>query len=308
MSKAILTAVLGTLFKVPTEEITESLKDSDLPDTSSTDEAIINLITSKDSARLKENQKKYKEFGYNDGYKKGAEKIEASLREKYGIEDATLIGTDLFEAVLTKERATLEEQYKKTGKGDDVRKSPDYLELERKMKELEVKANKEKEKAVEELRKEYKVKELDTKKRETVTALFGELKPLLSEDPEKAKRQMDMFLKDVAARGVDYSEDNSKLLLVGEDGAPETNEHGYTTDYAEFVKAEMQRAFDFPTTQRRESPNNSQQRAGDQQQQQQRRELPKAKDIEELAKHMSDKTYTPEERIQMKQTFEAGRK
>jgi hypothetical protein len=311
MSKAIIKAVLSTLYKMDEGEIAESLKDSDLQEESSLDNDIIDIIKTKDKERLQEATKRFKTFGYNDGVRTGLNKLEDDIRAEYGIEDLTLKGLDLVKKTAEKVKTDIETEYTTKGKAkptEDVRKTAEYLQLEQKLKEIERNFSSEKEAALNALKAEYTTKEIKGKSRSLALETLDALKPILSEDPAKSKRQKDLFLNELDRANIGLSDDGNTLLVYGDNGQPLLDEQGYTIDYATFVKTQAAASFDFAVSTKRDAPGNGGKPTDDTSgsSSPNKRPLPKPKTQDELALLMEDRSYTPDERYQMNKDFQGS--
>jgi hypothetical protein len=313
MSKAIITAVLSTLYKMDTEEIAEALKDSDAPETSNKDADIIATITKLDADRVKGfNERAKKRF--DDGHKKGKSEslsdLEQELRDEYSVDDANLKGLDLVKHIATQVETKAAQS--KGGKAGDlteeaVRKSAIYLDLEKKLAKRESELLKEKEDAVNNLQKEYSQKETKQKVSEKALQILDGLNPVLPEDATKSQRMKQLFIQsEILNNGIEIAE-NGDILLLDADGKPREDEHGHTLKFEDFVKTAANSTFEFQVAKDRKSPgngndgkNNPPKTGKD------GRSLPTPKTLEELTQLVQSKDYSVDERQAIMDNYEAA--
>lgn len=198
MLKEIVLKYLAKVNGISEKEVAALLypkaeKGDGLDETKLNDDVLATLL-SKDAERVKALSKEPDTTEiFNKAHKKATkderEKLEKTLRERYGIEDKTLQLDDLLTTI---DAIKLE---KSGGKGDDydVKKDPAYLALEKsKVDELAaLTASHETAKTTWE--KTQADKEVLGSVKGTVLGYFDELRPVLSKDASKAANQREIF-------------------------------------------------------------------------------------------------------------------
>jgi len=262
MSKKLITAVLGTLFKMPDVEVAELLKTDD-PEKFDEEKAI-KLIIDKDKERI-EAIKTESKNKFNDGYKKAQGEVlstfEKKLKEKYGIEDE-LQGEELIDAILEAKTTDLR---KKAGNNqlteEEIKKLPSYLKLEKDLKKAVEDARAEGESKLKALQHEYSQKETFSKVRDAALAKFkavGDV--ILPADAEKAQKMIQRLLIDEL---IDYDfqiDDRGKFLVLHKDGDKKGNrvedDHGHALEFDDLISRIAKSNFDFKVADDRSNPGN----------------------------------------------------
>lgn len=271
MSKKVITAVLGTLFKMPDVEVAELLKTDD-PEILDEDKAI-KLILEKDKERI-ESIKAESKKKFDDGYKKAQGEVlsgfEKKLKEKYGIEDE-LQGEELVDAIL---EAKTSELKKKTGNSqlteEEIKKLPSYLKLEKELKKAVDEARQEGENKLKALQQEYSQKETFTKVKEAALSKFKSLGDvILPSDQEKAQKMIQRLLIDELTQFEYQIDEKGKFLILHKDGEKKGNrvedDHAHALEFDDLIAKIAKSNFDFKAAEDRSNSGNG----GRQQQQQQ---------------------------------------
>jgi hypothetical protein len=245
--KAILDGVIATLLKggEAQKEIAEILNSDE---ESLDDKAVLSQILEADKARVKALRTSY----FDDGHKKGKGEAltaqEKKLREQYNIQD-DVSGEDLITLII-------ESNSKKSDKelnDDSVKRHKAYIQLQDQAK-----------KQLEDLRKEYDEKISAQEKTfnkekvfnsisEKALATFESLKPILSEDPQKAAKQRQILINEL--KGFEYEEQDGKIIILKE-GKVWEDQHGHRVELDNLVKDTAAQYFDFRKAEEdRSSPN-----------------------------------------------------
>jgi hypothetical protein len=215
-------------------------------------------ITQHDATRVKS----FKDEGtklFNDGHKKGlaegATKIEKEIKEKFGV-NSDKLGVELVEDLV---QASIS-KVTKAGEGDltedKVKLHPAYV----KMQDEFSKQIKAKEKEAQELLNNYK-QEVEKK------SLFNEvvqnakskvqaLKPILPKDPQKAERQMQLLINELAKAEFAKTEDG-KDYIISLQGKPLEDGHGNRVNWETHVKQIAESIWDFENGEKRTTPGNT---------------------------------------------------
>ncbi|HJV19290.1 MAG TPA: hypothetical protein VJ552_05370 [Sediminibacterium sp.] len=258
MSKKLILGVLGTLFKMPEVEVAELLKKSDGSSDELDEDKALQLIIDKDKARiqaLNDAAKTKFDDGYKKAQKESMEKLEKSLKTKYGI-DEELQGEELIEAILT---AKVTEVQKQSGKKelteDEIKKLPVFLNLEKTLRKAVDDAKAEGEAAVTKLKEEYSQKETFTSIRDKAISYFKSKNPILSEDPIKADTQVNNNLI-AHLNGYKYQDNNGQLVILKPDGTRLEDGHGHPMTLNALVDEISGKAFDFKAAEDRKQAGN----------------------------------------------------
>jgi hypothetical protein len=232
-------------------------------------------------SKLKEDQSSQ----YKRGQKEVASKIEAQLKDKYGV-DSDLTGVDLVDLILTTEVEKIK------GKGDDITAHPEYLKLKAESDKLLKSKDKEWQKKIEELEQTHNRQLTFTKVRDRAFAELDNLRPILPEDAKKAQRWKEKYIEEF--KNFEFTEQDG-IFVVLKDGKPLQDSHGYNKSFADLVKDTASEFFDFQTSEQRSSPAN-------QQVQSSAFAVPKNED--EYVDSMR-KAKTPEERIKIMESYQS---
>lgn len=259
MSKKLITAVLGTLYKMPEVEVAELLKTDD-PEKFDEEKAL-QLILDKDKERV-ESFKKAGEEKFNNGYKKAQSeslsKLENGLKAKYGIED-DLKGEELVEAILEAKTAELK---KKTGNTqmteEEIKKLPAFIKLEKDLRKAAEDAKLEGENKLKQVQEEYTQKEIFGEVKGFALTHFKKKNPILSEDPEKAENQINFGLVS-HLQGYKYQKEGKDYIILKPDGNRLEDAHGHPMTLEHLVDSVSTKNFDFKAASDRWAPGNGSQ-------------------------------------------------
>ena len=206
--------------------------------------------------RIKEDVGKTATTKFDEGYKKAQKevlsKFEKDLKAKFGLE-TDKNGVDLVDELL-----------KEVSRGGDlteesIKTHPLYLKLESKTKEAF-------EEKIKELSTQFDDYKNGVEKRNALMSVkalakqeFLALNPVLSQDPARAERQTNLFLKELEAYG--YIGDNDTYIITNGDSRLE-DAHGNPIPFPTFIKNKASEMFDFQVQGDRGSPGNTHAGAG----------------------------------------------
>lgn len=195
--------------------------------------------------KLKEDQASQ----YKRGQKEVASKMEAQLKDKFGV-DSDLTGVELVDFILTTELEKVK------GKGDeDITAHPEYLKLKSESDRMLKAKDKEWQKKIEDLELKHARESMFSKVKERAFAELDNLRPILPEDAKKAQKWKEKYIEDF--RAYDFTEQDGTIVVL-KDGKPLQDQHGYNKSFADLVKETAAEIFDFQTSESRSSAANQQ--------------------------------------------------
>ena len=195
--------------------------------------------------KLKEDQASQ----YKRGQKEVASKMEAQLKDKFGV-DSDLTGVELVDFILTTELEKVK------GKGDeDITAHPEYLKLKSESDRMLKAKDKEWQKKIEEIETKHTRESMFAKVKDRAFAELDNLRPILPEDAKKAQKWKEKYIEDL--RAYDFTEQDG-MYVVLKDGKPLQDSHGYNKSFADLVKETAAEIFDFQTAESRSSAANQQ--------------------------------------------------
>lgn len=195
--------------------------------------------------KLKEDQASQ----YKRGQKEVASKMEAQLKDKFGV-DSDLTGVELVDFILTTELEKVK------GKGDeDITAHPEYLKLKSESDRMLKAKDKEWQKKIDDLELKHARESMFSKVKERAFAELDNLRPILPEDAKKAQKWKEKYIEDF--RAYDFTEQDG-MIVVLKDGKPLQDSHGYNKSFADLVKETAAEFFDFQTAESRSSAANQQ--------------------------------------------------
>lgn len=195
--------------------------------------------------KLKEDQASQ----YKRGQKEVASKMEAQLKDKFGV-DSDLTGVELVDFILTTELEKVK------GKGDeDITAHPEYLKLKSESDRMLKAKDKEWQKKIEEIETKHTRESMFAKVKDRAFAELDNLRPILPEDAKKAQKWKEKYIEDF--RAYDFTEQDG-MIVVLKDGKPLQDSHGYNKSFADLVKETAAEFFDFQTAESRSSAANQQ--------------------------------------------------
>jgi len=239
--QTLLNGILSTIFKLDGESLSKLYNaDGDLTD--------LSIVTEADTKRVsKFNTEKTAQL--NRGIKEGAEKIEKSIKEKYGESD--LIGVELVESIIIKH---VEDATKAGSK--DISKHPEYVKLEASLSDKLKARDKEWEGKLALKDSEFKREKLFEKIKDKALVNLETRKPILPADPKKAQVWRETYLNELKASNYQESENGAPIVLDKE-GNVLKDSHGNTITFDEFEKGISDKYFEYPVAQSRSTAGNS---------------------------------------------------
>lgn len=223
-------------------------------DGNTTDEPVDNLeevllsLDAKRVEKLKGDPKKFRDEGYQRAQREISEKYEKTIRETFGIKD-DVTGEDLVKA------AFLAAKSNEMPVEEKVKRSPLYVELERKYNEDAQKWQKEKEDAVNGVKAEIERANKLQKVKSTAREILMSLNPVLPPSQAAQERQISVFLSNLDKFGFD-TDDNGNIIALVEGEARKEDAHGNAYDLTRFVKEEAEQFFSLQAQTPREGGGN----------------------------------------------------
>lgn len=175
--------------------------------------------------------------GYNKGKGESLTKYEARLKEELGVQtDAK--GIDLIKELIAKNSKNEIDEEK-------IKLHPRYIELEKKLNNEFIPRNE-----YEKVKAEFDQYKDQIEKANTYSAVkqdavkvFRSLKPVLSKDPVKATNQELDFVNKLIQYEYEVQSDGNHIIKQG--GKRLETANGYPVSFADFVKSEAMKFFDF---------------------------------------------------------------
>lgn len=234
-------ALLGRILNLPKEKVVEFYE----ADGVTLKADAIDSIVSIDAQRIKQLKDANKEeltrmhdTGYSKAKGEALARYEESLRTEFGIDNKELKGIDLIKEVVAK--------HSKIEIDDDkVKLHPRYIELERKLaNEYLPKADVDKIKAeFEEFKTQIEKAKITSVIKTDAIKLFRALKPVLSKDPARASNQEMDFVEKLISFEFDLQKDGNHIIK--QNGQRLETANGNPINFADFVKSEASKYFDF---------------------------------------------------------------
>lgn len=238
----ILLGYLGKTLNMPTEQLAELLykKSDDGATTTEVAEDALSKILALDAERvqkLKPNTKEYFDNGYKKAQSEVAAQIEKMFRSKFGVDpEGQLQGEALADAI----KAAFSDQ---TQKPEKVKVHPEYLALERQMREALEAQKSEFEKQVEAMKSEAEREKTWSGVSSSIRDALMSLNPVLPSDTAKADRLINLFMQEF--RGFDYQRDENDGFLPIKEGKRVEDQHGYPRKLADLVRERAEQMFEF---------------------------------------------------------------
>lgn len=193
-----------------------------------------------------------KRTAFDDGHKKAAKntltKLEADLKEKFGIESDKQ-GIELVEEVVAAKAAGSES---KDITEEDVKKSPVYLALEKEKKQAEKRFETDLQNKVKEVEEGYAKQATVKAVAEKAITQFMALNPVLAADATKAERQKALIRKQIESGS--YKVEGENILILNADGSRLEDDHGNAIKFEDYVKNTADElGFEFKVADQRDS-------------------------------------------------------
>jgi len=178
---------------------------------------------------------------HDDGYSKAKgeslAKWEKQIKEELGLQtDAK--GIDLIKEAIAK-NAKIEIDEEK------IKLHPKYIELERRLNnEFMPKAEYDKVKAeFDQFKEQIEVTKVNSVIKQDAVKVFRSFKPVLSKDPVKATNQESDFVNKLVLNQFELQDDGNHIIKVN--GKRLETANGYPVSFADFVKSEASKYYDF---------------------------------------------------------------
>jgi hypothetical protein len=249
--KAVLSALLSTVYKMEPEKQSELLEKSE--------EEIAAELLELDKQRVAQFKEKEKKR-FNDGHAKGLtetmSKFEKNLREKYSIEDE-LTGEELVDRIIELKA----EESAKAGAGrpakvteEDIKKSPLYIQMQQANAAALKKVEDEWKTKFEGREKEIQRQQVLQKVQKSALTTLEEMNPILPEDAKIAAKYKEWFLKELEQ--YQYEETENGFVVKDSEGNPVEDGHGKLRSFEDLVKDAAHGSFTFNVSQQRSSLGN----------------------------------------------------
>jgi hypothetical protein len=238
----LLSGFVGKALNIPNEQLAGIIYE---PDGTTLKPDAVEQLLALDADRIKKLKDSHKEDltkmhdkGYSKAKAETLSEYEKQLREENGITEE-LKGTDLIKAIVAK-NAKVEIDDEK------VKLHPAYINLERKINnEYIPKTDYEK---VNEEFKTFKSQiekaEVEAVVKQDALKVFRSLKPVLSKDQVRATNQEIDFVSKMTAYQFDVQTDGNHIVKEA-DGKRKETANGHPVNFADFVKSEASKFFDF---------------------------------------------------------------
>lgn len=249
----LLESLVGKTLNLPKEKLAEILYE---PDGTTLKPDAIEKLVEIDALRIKSIKDEHKTEltrMHDDAYSKAKgeslAKWEKQIKEELGLQtDAK--GIDLIkEAIAKNSKIELDEE--------KIKMHPKYLELEKKLNsEYLPKAEYDKVKAEFDLFKEQiEATKVNSVIKQDAVRVFRSLKPVLSKDPVKATNQESDFVTKLTSFEYDLQDDGNHIIKVN--GKRLETANGYPISFADFVKSEAAKFYDFEQQEQRGNAGNN---------------------------------------------------
>lgn len=235
-----LNALVGKVLNIPNEQIADYYES----DGTTLKADAIERFAQLDAERIrniKESHKTELTTKYDDGYSKGKaetlSKFEKQIKETYGV-DADLKGIDLIKEIVSK-NANVEIDEEK------LKLHPRFIELERKLEnDYMPKAEYDKVKAeYDEFKNTIEKTKVHSTIKDDALKVFRSLKPVLSKDATRALNQENDFVNKLLA--YEYEIQEGGAHIIKNNGKRLETANGYAVQFADFIKSEASKYFDF---------------------------------------------------------------
>lgn len=237
----IIESLVGKTLNLPKEQLAGILYE---PDGVTFKPDAVDKLVEIDAQRIKQLREAHKEDltrMHDDGYSKGKgeslTKWEKQLKEELGLESDAK-GIDLIkEAIAKNAKVEIDEE--------KIKLHPRYIELEKKLNnEYISKAEYDKVKVeFDEFKNQIEVTKVNSVVKQDAIKAFRSLKPVLSKDPVKATNQESDFVNKLTSFEYDLQDDGNHIIKIN--GKRLETNNGYPVSFADFVKSEASKYYDF---------------------------------------------------------------
>jgi hypothetical protein len=186
-------------------------------------------LTSKYTAHIKAT----KDAGYKSAERKVNTQYEQALKEKFGLQSDAK-GLDLIEEVNEVIETKIATAKPTELSEAQIKKHPLYLNLEKQTQEIEKTVTSKFEQELKQKEEAWQQEKVFTSAKEKALTIIDSLKPILSEDPQKAAVQKSVIIEKLSA--YKFLDNNGELVLLDKEGNRLENEHGHAVKFEEVVK------------------------------------------------------------------------
>lgn len=186
---------------------------------------------------------------YSRGERETKEKAEKAVKDKYGLKSDKKLLEMIDDLVAAKSAKAAE-----IGE-DDVKKHKSYLTLESEYTNFKTTAEQNLKTEVDRIKAEQEQERTMSHVLSRGKSLINAMKPILSADPDKAARQLQLAENDL--KGYRYQavegNDNEPFLILKADGSRLDDQHGHPMKFSAFVKGIGEKYYDFQVSDKRTS-------------------------------------------------------
>lgn len=242
----ILTAFLAKTLNIGPDSVAELLykKSDDGTLTAELNDNALSELLAADAQRISKikpsgNGKDQFDNGHKAGLKEAADKYEKAFRSKFNVDpEGKLQGDALVDAALQAASAASQNP-------DNVKRSAEYVALERQMREAIEAERQTAQQAIEAIKGEYTKKDVWSNVKGKIVETVKGLNPVLPSDAAKSQAWLDLFASEFQA--FDWQEENGNFYAV-RDGKRVENAHGHAQTLKDLVKVAAESKFDFQQT------------------------------------------------------------
>ncbi|MFA5418340.1 MAG: hypothetical protein WC341_07770 [Bacteroidales bacterium] len=237
----LVKTLASKVYGMPDAEITSTLLKVEGENTALVDNAI-DLLLDRDVKKIKAIKDAHAEeltTQFNNGHKKGkAESLddwEKTIRDTFKYEGQEK-GVDLIKNLL--------KAHVKSSPDKDIKLTPEYLDLEKQLRDIEAEWKTKYDKDIEAIKGEYTRKEILTTINNDALDIVLTAKPVnLSENPIIRDTQIKNFTRELA--GYDYQLGEQREHVISENGKRKDDPHGKPYKFTELVMDVAKRHFEF---------------------------------------------------------------
>lgn len=247
ITKDFLTGVLSKTLNIDTQEVA-SLFNEDGTIKDSAEQIILDW----DAARVKELKSTEKKTAFDDGYKKANSEVLAKFENDFKTKTGYKSEKKGLDLIL--EYASSKQSADGGITEDAVKRHPLYLSLQEEKENAVKEALTQGEEKLNQFQTEIKKKETFNAVAQKALEIFHSAKPVLSSDPVKAKKQEELFIKELKA--FDYEIQDGERIVILKDGKVYENKQGHPLKFDDLVKTTANDYFDFHAADKKQNAGN----------------------------------------------------
>lgn len=195
--------------------------------------------------------KAQKDAGYKSAERKVNALWEGKISNTFNIQSDTK-GTELLDEVKETVEAQSAPETPKELTEAQLKKLPYVMNLEKQVQEIGKTAEEKWQKVLSEKEEAWQQKELFGQVKDKGLQIFESLKPILSEDPNRAAAQKNIFLREL--ENYKYMVNEGQIILLDrETGERKNNDQGYPIKFDDVVKNITTQYFDLQVSEKRAS-------------------------------------------------------